>query len=832
MFFCVVSLYFGDREMDKTRVFLIIFIMLLGLVIVPTGPTVTTDEVEMNVRMNEAAAATSGTLKIIVSEDVGVLNGSYADTNFGTAGELYLGTGDEGTWATARSWFKFNLTHLPRELSVKKATMNVYCAEEWSGAGGTDEPIGVYYSEDDSWGDMTLTWNTQPTYDSEPTDVIDSPESPYMFEEFNWYSWDVTTDVKRTLLDDKILTEILKQVTEWGSQNAFWYPFDSSVNDWYAAYIEIEYTAPTTASLTVDGITSGILLDYIRSENPELGWTFSDPDPSDYQRDYDVEVWNNQYYNDSLLWKNTHESVYTIHNSFGDSPNGNVHPFGLREEFRIQMKYPSASIPSSGIVDKLYFTSSDDSGTLRCDDLEISMIMVESSTGLTTNLEANLDGRTPTIVFSRNLFEIEVINGIIEIDIENTFMVNKDLDLIVQIRLMNNTGNLFHLNRTLSGGPGSTATAWGIGAYTASIADYASTRTYDLKIGYLTKQVFSGVLGFDNGFPFDTTVGHPGRFQIKYNQSYIDRAGFLDRAFMRVDLIDENVVFENFKVTVVESPVLGPISNGTWTDNYGGATPRVVIDAENYTLRNLGGCVVMDFTNTFYYSNNHDLLIDIQWDSLISGGLRVLYGSPATSSYRAWDLHYAGLDREGSGAAGYDLMLGFVNGENSIPLEGCISLVNATRYYWRARTCDSLGIWSDWTTKSFKYEVRNAIPSYSTPIVSPEPVRVGEEVTVSLNVTYAIGVYQVMIDFNGTAYPMIVDGDAYSFTWSPAIAEPLNFTISMQSNANTWAYVNGSLIVLPALSGFDTTTLLIIGGVIAVVVVIVIVVLLKRRPAK
>ena len=842
--------------MNRKGVFLIIFIMLLSLVIVPTGPVLTINQPIERSTMSLAAAATTGTVKVIVSEDVGVLNGTYADMNFGLDGTLYLGTGDEGTWATARSWFKFNLTHLSAELSITKATMNVYCNEEWSGAGGTDEPVGVYPCDDDSWDDMVITWNTQPAFSSTATDIIDSPASPDMFVAFNWYAWDITTDVENALSDDKILTEVLKQVTEWGSQNAFWYPFDASVSQFYATYIEIEYSIPTTSGLTINGISSGPLLDYIHDGCPDLGWTFSDSDPGDFQRDYDVEVWDNQYYNGSKIWKNSHETVYTIHNSFGDTPPGNSHPFGNHEEFRLQMKYPSSLIPYSGIVDKLYFTSSVDSGILSSENLEISMVMVEDSSYLTADLEANFDGRTPTIVLSRDLYQLEVVDGVVAIDIENTFMVNKDLNLIIEIRLTNNTGDFIRLNRTESGGPGSVATANGPDQYTATTADYLSTRTYDLKLGYLTKQVFAGSPVMDNGFPFDTTVGYSGRFQIKYNQTYIDRAGYIDRAFMRVDMTDGNVVFENFSVTLVESPILGQIENGTWTENYGGATPYVVIDEDQYTVRNLGGCIILDFADSFYYSNTHDLLIDIQWDSLVSGALRILYNDPTASSYRAWDLHYGGDFREGKGTAGYDLILDFVNDADSTPLEGCITLVNATRYYWRARTCDSLGMWSEWITNTFKYDVRNEVPAYTDPLVSPTEILIGDSVTVSLDVTHEVGIYQVIIAYGGINHTMTNDGDTYSYSWTPPAIGTVNYEIYMQSNADTWSTVAESFVVQQSITTTTSTTTttttttnttttttggnggtnlpLLIGVAVVggIVVIIVIIVFVKRKPAK
>ena len=811
-------------KLNKSGVFIVIFLLLMGFAVVPTDPVLSVGEPETNSLGITSDGATTGTLRIRVVEDVGVANGTYANTNYGAwINDMFVGTGFDGTWTIGRSWFKFDLTHLPKELSVQKATMNVYIEDEWVDG---DEPVGVYHCDDDSWDYMTITWNNQPTISSTPSDFINSPASPDMFVPLNWYSWEVTSDVRSSLnAGDMILSEVLKQTVEVGTQNAFWYPMRVTTDKFTAAYLEIEYTKPSTTDLSVDGISSGPLLEYINSPCPELGWTFSDTDYNDFQKDYDVELWNNTYYNDTMLWQAAHEAVSFIYTS-GDA-GGNYHPFGETGEFRMQMKFPESEFSHSGVVDKLYFTSND-IGDLQMENLEISLLMVPSSAALTTDFNANYEGQNPTIVLSRDIYEVSVIDDTIEIDVENTFFLNEHLNLIIEIRLTNNAGDLVCLARTESG-PGSVATNWGDSQ--SSITTYTAARTYDLKIGFLTSEVFKGDPISDNGFPFDTTAGYAGRFQIKYNKSYISRAGYLDKIYMRGDSLDD-IVFENFKVTVVESPVQGPITNGTWIENYGGATPTVVLDESLYTVKNLGYCLVIDFDNTFYYSNTNDLLFDIQWDSLISGTFRVLYDSPMSSSYRAWDLHYGGGFQIGSGTAGYDLLIDFVNNEDSVPLQGCIILEDGMWYYLRARTCDSFGIWSDWTTLQFKYEVVSEIPSFTTPVAVPDPATVGKDVTISLNVTHSLGIYEVSIEYDGLNHTMSGVGDTYSYTWTPSTAEHLNYTIYMRSNANTWASVDGSLLVRPAAGPLgDLTMILLIGGA-AVVIVVLVVVVMKKKPAK
>lgn len=817
----------GEKKMNKSGVFLVIFILLLGIAVVPTGPTYSATQIEPSSSVNTAALADTGTLKIVVAEDTYVANATNADTNFDGIGSVVTGVANIGVTSAARGWFKFDLTHLPQEFSITRATFNTYLFSEYQ---SDDKPLGIYYCNDDSWDSSVITWNNAPTFSATPSDVIDSPASPSMLEEDKWYTWEVTNDVRTSLsTGDMILTEVMKQVDESGTEQTFkaWRESETLID--YCAVLEIEYTSPTTSNPTVDGIATGPMLDYIKSDAPELGWTFSDPDSNDFQRDYDVEIWNDATYSDTLLWGRGYEMISTVHNSFGDGVDGNLHPFGVQDEVRLQMKYLNTELSESGIVDKLYLTARNETGHIQVENLEISMAMVTDSGALTTNFESNFDGVIPTVVLSADTYDVDVIDGVIEIDIANIFMVNENWNLVIQVRLMDNTGEIISLNRTTTGGPGFVAGKVGTGAYVSPTATYANTRTYDLRLGMLTQPVWDGSTGGVNYFPFGTDIGYSGRFQLKYNQSYVNRKGYLDRAYMRVNEFTGDVVFENFTVRLVETPVLGPISNGTWTENYGGAIAYSVLDENIYTVKNLGGCIVIDFDNSFYYTNTHDLLIDLQWDSLVSGLVRVNNKNTGAPSYRAFDVEWGG-HTEGNDTAGYDLMLDFVNDDDSVNVEGGITLVNGTDYYWRVRTCDSTGIWSDWVTQSFTYQILTSLPTFTTPVVTPALAYIGQTITVTLNVTHSTGINSVILEMESTGYDMTADGDTYSFSFTPSTAATYNFTILMQSNADTWANVTGSFVVYPAgAGGVDMTMLLIIIGVVAVVIIIIVIIRKKKK---
>jgi hypothetical protein len=787
-----------------------------------TLTTITTLPIISTTGYEPAVFSEGSVVNITVAEDASVLNGSYADTNFNADPTLYLGTGYDGLWYAGRSWFKFNLSEV--EVPFYKAVMYVFVDSEWNVA---DEPTGSYYCTNDSWTDSSLTWNNQPVFSVAPSDIIDSPASPNMFISGNWYGWEITADVRLALNTDKILTEVLKQTAEVGTMNALDYLARVSDNPLHGAYIELSFTNPTTHDLTTDGHAIPPLINYIQDSTPTLGWMVSDPDIGDFQRGYNVEVWDSEYFNGTQLWNSTSEDLVTIYNS--SLTDGNYHPFGMDTEVRLQMKYPSSMLPRSGIVDKLYFRTIPESGTLVLEDFEIWMLMVQDSSALSSAFSVNYEGRLPTKVLSMDLYEVSYSDHTLVIDVENTFMLNNYLNLIIEFRLMNNTADITKIGR-VNIAPGSVAGATGTGAYTTDTAIYAQDRSYDLKIGFQTEEVYASTMTAANDFPFGVDLGTPGLFQIKYNQSFIDRDGFIDKIYFRAIQLDSTTVFENLTVSVVETPVLGPLSHLDFNSNYGGRTPTVVIDASTYEVRNLGNCLVLDFENTFYYSNTNDLLIEMQWDSLSSGYAQVPNPTTTAVCYRAWDVFWLGPERLGNAPAGYNLMVDFIESETSVDYAGP-SLVNNTSYYWRVQTCDSYGFWSEWAEQSFTYTPLTNGPTYDGPVITPAVVYVGTEVTVSINATYFLGVSEVTIEFGGTSHPMTANGDTYSYSWTPNEVGTLNYTITMLSVIDTSTSVSGSIQVLGAGTGDLTTYIIIIGAVVALVVVVVVVMRMRGKPA-
>jgi len=251
-----------------------------------------------------------------------------------------------------------------------------------------------------------------------------------------------------------------------------------------------------------------------------------------------------------------------------------------------------------------------------------------------------------------------------------------------------------------------------------------------------------------------------------------------------------DITYENLSVYLVETPVQGNLSHTDMDSNYGGQTPVLVLDRDNYTLRNTGKMLTLDIDDIFVFTATNDLLIELRFDSRVSGGVS-WYFNESAGGYRAFNHEtYNGND-----TGSYELLIDFIHDSDTTTYSGS-PLVNATTYYWRVRTCDSLGIWSPWENSSFKYEILTSLPSWSNLVETSEPIELGDTMSVSIDVTHTSGINQVLIEYDSVNHTMSNIGNTYSHSWTPSSAGSNPYTIYMESFVGTWNTASESAAVV------------------------------------
>jgi hypothetical protein len=159
--------------------------------------------------------------------------------------------------------------------------------------------------------------------------------------------------------------------------------------------------------------------------------------------------------------------------------------------------------------------------------------------------------------------------------------------------------------------------------------------------------------------------------------------------------------------------------------------------------------------------------------------------------YRAFDSTVF----KGNDTATYNILLEFIYEANSVEYTGS-SLVNATTYYWRVRTYDSMGIWSPWASGSFKYEFLESVPVWSNLVETASPIELGESMTISIDVTHTTGVNQVLLEFDGMNHTMLKSDDSFSYEWIPDSVGTVAYTVYMEPFSGLWTSISDSVVIV------------------------------------
>lgn len=200
-----------------------------------TPGTVTAGPITLGATANDSATGGAGTLNIAPAADAQVASG-YPTSNYGLATNLYIQSAATG-YGNERDWLRFDLAGtLPAGASATGARLKLY---QWkpSGAG---LPVAVHASNDTTWSETGLTWNTQPAFDATAL------ASQSVATLNTWYSWDVGSHVAGKTQ----VSFVVKPVTESANPASALYGFDAREYGSNAPALEVDYTAPlSTASV-------------------------------------------------------------------------------------------------------------------------------------------------------------------------------------------------------------------------------------------------------------------------------------------------------------------------------------------------------------------------------------------------------------------------------------------------------------------------------------------------------------------------------------------------------------------------------------------------------
>lgn len=111
-------------------------------------------------------------------------------------------------------WLKFDLTGVPADAT---ATLYLHPHSSYGSPRTCDRIFGAHFCSDDSWDELTITWNNQPGFNAAPEDTVTNPVrcTPIAF--------DVTSVAQTEAAGDGILSLVIKS-----EENCYM--------DWLAAY--------------------------------------------------------------------------------------------------------------------------------------------------------------------------------------------------------------------------------------------------------------------------------------------------------------------------------------------------------------------------------------------------------------------------------------------------------------------------------------------------------------------------------------------------------------------------------------------------------------------
>ncbi|HEY4744021.1 MAG TPA: DNRLRE domain-containing protein, partial [Desulfuromonadaceae bacterium] len=153
--------------------------------------------------LSATAAVGNGTYYLAPVADAQIASGKpTTNTN---NNNLYIQSSGTNSYGNERAWLKFNLSALPAGTTISGATLQLW---DWKATGAT-LPTEVRGGNDDTWTETGITWNSQPLFGAPlATQTLASGSANL------WYNWDVTPFVLGKWGGTKLVSLVVKAVTE------------------------------------------------------------------------------------------------------------------------------------------------------------------------------------------------------------------------------------------------------------------------------------------------------------------------------------------------------------------------------------------------------------------------------------------------------------------------------------------------------------------------------------------------------------------------------------------------------------------------------------------
>lgn len=242
--------------------------------------------------LSAAASVNGGTYLLAPVADSQVASGR-ATTNYGTSTNLYIQSSSTSTYGNERAWLKFDLSALPAGLTIAGASLQLW---DWKSTGAA-LPTEVRGGSNDTWTETGITWNTQPAFgDAITTQTLAAGT-------YNvWYNWDVTPFVQTKWSGNKLVSLVVKPVTE-GSPDATppSYAFDAKEYGSNAPLLQVTTQSGTATVAQVqfyyrysaDNATWGAWTQFAASAIAPYTTTFGYPQGQGYYEFYSRAVDSN-----------------------------------------------------------------------------------------------------------------------------------------------------------------------------------------------------------------------------------------------------------------------------------------------------------------------------------------------------------------------------------------------------------------------------------------------------------------------------------------------------------------------------------------------------------